>query len=234
MENNSRPSYTIPIIAVLIGVITICVTVVAFTFVFSPQSTELTPTVTQPTSGTSNLSSPYQPERIPLPTYTPAPTQTATVPPSSTPLPTPTPFVLPTIEFEGVPLPDLTVSGISDPVCVPDRTGTIVEFSIYVRNIGQAPTRYFGAFDTAVYLILGQRRYRLDEWATQFNGVAGSSIVGVDNLGPGEDIKFTVVIDLKGNKSFGIEVVANSGENPIREADSTNNTLLKYHSIHCY
>jgi hypothetical protein len=85
-----------------------------------------------------------------------------------------------------------------------------------------------------VYLILGQRRYGLDEWATQFNGVVGSSVAEVVNLNPNDDIKFTVVIDLKGNKDLGIEVIANAGANPIREADTTNNTLIEYFSIHCY
>ena len=83
-------------------------------------------------------------------------------------------------------------------------------------------------------MILGQQRYSLDEWATEFNGVVGSSVTEVFNLNPNGDIKFTVVIDLKGNKDFGIEVVANSGENPIREADTTNNALIKYYTSSCY
>ena len=39
---------------------------------------------------------------------------------------------------------------------------------------------------------------------------------------------------MRGNKIFGIEVIANSGTNPIREADMTNKTLIKYYSIYCY
>jgi hypothetical protein len=85
-----------------------------------------------------------------------------------------------------------------------------------------------------VYLLLGQRRYGLDTWATEFDGVVGSSVTEVFNLNPGDDIKFTVVIDLKGNKDFGIEAITNSGESPIREADTTNNTLIEYFSANCY
>lgn len=85
-----------------------------------------------------------------------------------------------------------------------------------------------------MYFILGQRRYSLEEWDTTFNGLVGSSVTEVFNLNPNGDIKFTVVIDLKGNKNFGIEVVANAGENPIREADTTNNSQIKYFSVYCY
>jgi len=64
--------------------------------------------------------------------------------------------------------------------------------------------------------------------------VVGSSVTEVFNLNPNDDIKFTVVIDIKGNKSFGVEVTANSGTNPIPEADTTNNTLIKSFSSNCY
>jgi hypothetical protein len=131
-------------------------------------------------------------------------------------------------------LPDLTVTGLSEPVCVPEYESTILEFTFFVRNIGRASTRNFGVFDVGVFFILGQRRYSLEEWETQFDGVIGTSNMVVSNLNPNDDIKFTVVIDLIGNKDFGIEVVANSGEIPIREADMTNNTLLKYFSGYCY
>lgn len=236
MTINSKSNYTVPVIAIIIGVIGIIASVVAFAFVFSRPTLEPTPTVTQPTSSTLSFSSPYQPESLPPPTYTPGPTQTSTIVPTNTPAPTRTLIVLPTLESNSqlLPLPDLTVTGISDPICVPDRIGTILEFTIFVRNIGDTSTRYFGAFNVDVFLILGQRRYSLDEWAEKFNGVIGSSIIEVSNLNPNEDIKFTVVIDLKGNKGFGVEVIANSGENPIREADATNNTLVKYFSASCY
>ena len=236
MTNNSRSNYTISVIAIIIGVIGIFVTVVAFAFVFSPPTPILTPTAIQPTLSPASLSNPYQPESLPLPTYTPGPTQTGTSVPTTTPFPTRTPFLLPSIAVDSqlLQLPDLTVSAISDPVCATEYEGTKHRFSIFVRNIGQASTRYFGSFDTDAYLILGQRRYSLDEWAEKFNGVVGTSIVQDTNLKPGDDIKFTVVIDLKGNKDLGIEVTANSGENPIREADATNNTLIKYFSGYCY
>jgi len=103
-----------------------------------------------------------------------------------------------------------------------------------VRNIGHASTRTFGSFDVDVFLILGQRHYSLEEWETQFDGVVGSSVTDVFNLNPNDDIKFTVVIDLKGNKNFGIEVIANSGVSQIRETDMTNNTLIKYVEGYCY
>lgn len=234
MANNPPPNRAIPVIAMIVGVIAIFVTVAGFAYLFSPSAAEPSPTVTPPNASPLGLPSPYQPESLPLPSPAPAPTRTATVPPASPSRITHTPFVSPTMEAENLPLPDLTVTGISDPVCVPDRPGTIIEFSIFVRNIGRTSTRSFGSFDTGLYLLLGQRRYGLDEWATQFNGVVGSSLTEVVNLGPDADIKFTVVIDLKGNKDFGIEVIANSGESPIREADMTNNTLIKYSSVSCY
>ena len=236
MANTPQSNYTISVIAIIIGVIGIFVTVVTFAFVFSPPTPIQTPTAIQPTSSPASSLAPYQPESIPLATYTPAPTLTVTSVPTTTPFPTRTPFVLPTIAVDSqlLQLPDLTVTAISDPVCATEYEGTKLRFSIFVRNIGQASTRYFGTFDTDVYLILGQRRYGLDTWATEFNGVVGSSMTEVFNLDPDEDIKFTVVIDLKGNKELGIEVTANSGENPIREADTTNNTLTKYFSAYCY
>lgn len=236
MTNNSQPNHTISVIAIIIGVIGILAAVVAFAFVLSPPVKEPTSTVIQPTSSPASSPVPFQPESIPVATYTPAPTRTATSLPTTTPFPTRTPFVLPTIAVDSqlLQLPDLTVTAISKPVCATEYDGTKLRFSIFVRNIGQASTRYFGSFETDVYLILGQRRYSLEEWAEKFNGVVGSSVAEVFNLNPNDDIKFTVVIDLKGNKDFGVEVTANSGENPIREADTTNNTLIKYFSGYCY
>ncbi|HKI52573.1 MAG TPA: hypothetical protein VJ987_00495 [Anaerolineales bacterium] len=230
MANSPRPKHPIEVIAAVVGFVIVCVVIVVFAFVVSPPALKPAPTLIQPTS--SPVSS-YQPEIIPLPTDMPEPTKTATVAPTNTPIPSPTPLVVPTL-VSNSQLPDLIVSGISDPVCRPDYPGTILEFAIFVRNIGPASTLNFGSFDTDVYLILGQRHYSLDEWAEEFNGVIGSSVVEVFNLNPNDDIKFTVVIDLKGNKNFGIEVLANSGENPIREADMTNNTLIKYFSVFCY
>jgi hypothetical protein len=233
MTDNSRVNRIFSLTAIIVGVIGILATVLAFAFELSPPTATSTPTGTQPTSSPSGG---YQPEVIPLVTHTPGRTQTETAAPTNTPLPTRTPFVLPTIVSTSqlLQLPDLIVTGLSEPVCVPDRIGTIYEFTFYVRNIGRAPTRSFGSFDVGVYLILGQVRYGLDEWAEEFDGVIGASKMEVSNINPNDDLKFTVVIDLKGNKDFGVEVIANSGENPIREADTTNNTLIKYFSMYCY
>ena len=232
MTNQSSSESSIPRIAVIIGIMAICLTLVAFAVVFSPPNSKPTPTAVQPTSSPPGD---YQPEIIPPPANTPAPTWTSTAAWTNTPLPTLTAIVSPTlISSYSQPLPDLIVTSISTPVCRTDYPGTVLEFAIFVRNIGRARTRPFGVFDTGVYLILGQRHYSLEEWDTAFNGVVGTSIVEIFNLNPNDDIKFTVVIDLKGNKNFGIEVVANLGENPIREADMTNNTLMKYFSANCY
>ena len=232
MTNNSHSFPSIQnVMAIFIILAVICLTVVAIKPGILPKISKSIPTAIQPTSSPSNG---YQPEILPLSTFTPVPTQTATAAPPNTALPTRTPFILPTLAFDSQPLPDLTVTGISDPVCATEYEGTKIRFSIFVRNIGRVRTRPFGSFDTDVYLILGQRRYSLDEWAEQFNGVIGSSLTKIDNLNPDQDIRFTVVIDLIGNKDFDVEVVANSGESPIREADTTNNTLIKYFSGYCY
>jgi len=229
---NTHPQSSVQgTIAIVIIMAVICLTAIAIKPGLLPTIVEPTPTVVLPTSSISNI---YQPEVLPLPTDTPAPTQTATSVPTNTSAPTRTPVIPPTLMLSYGQLPDLTVTSISDPVCATEYEGTKLRFSIYVRNIGRARTRYFGSFVTDVHLILGQSRYSLDEWATEFNGVIGTSIVEVANLNPEQDIQFTVVIDIKGNKDFGIEVVANSGENPIREADVTNNTLIKYYSVYCY
>lgn len=221
------------VIAVVIGVIGIIAIVVVFAIVLSSPAPKPAPSATSPISISS---SGYQPEIIPIATFTPGPTRAATITSTSTPLPTRTLVILPTIAFDSqlLPLPDLIVTGLSEAVCVPDRTGTILKLTFYVRNIGRAPTRSFGSFDVGVYLILGQVRYGLDEWAAEFNGVIGTSRLDVSNLNPNDDLKFTVVIDLKGNKDFGVEVIANASENPIREADITNNTLTEYFSANCY
>ena len=231
MTNNSQSFPSMQnVMAIFIVLAVICLTVVAIKPGILPKISKSIPTAIQPTSSPSNG---YQPEILPLSTFTSVPTQTATAAPPNTALPTRTPFILPTLAFDSQPLPDLTVTGISDPVCATEYEGTKIRFAIFIKNIGRARTRYFGSFDTSVFLILGQRRYSLAEWEEQFNGVIGSSIAEVVNLNPDQDIKFTVVIDLKGNKTFGVEVIANSGENPIHEADMTNNTLIKYYSVSC-
>lgn len=231
MANNRDPKSSFPITALIVGIVAIVATVIVFAFEISPPTIKPPPTEVLPTSNSS--SGLYLPEVVPPATDMAEPTQTATSVPANTLVPTQALLVIPTLVSKRE-LPDLIVSGLSDPVCATEYEGTTIRFTIFVRNIGRASTRDFGSFDTDVYFILGQRRYSLDEWGTVFDGVVGTSIVEVFNLNPNDDIKFTVVIDLKGNKNFGIEVVANLGANPIREADMTNNTLLKYYSVACY
>lgn len=233
MTDHSRADHIFSVTAIIIGVIAIIAVVFVFAFELSMPTVDPTPVATQPTSSPSGG---YQPEVIPLATHTPGRTQTETAAPTDTPPPTRTPFVPPTIVSTSqlLQLPDLTVTGLSEALCVPDRIGTILEFTFYVRNIGRASTRSFGPFEVEVFLLLGQVRYKLDEWDTQFNGVVGASKMEISNLNPGEDVKLKVVIDLKGNKDIGIEVIANSGGSPIREADTTNNTLIRYFSANCH
>jgi hypothetical protein len=151
----------------------------------------------------------------------PAPTQTLT--PTRTPIPR--------------PLPDLTVTGISDPVCVhdnrPDTQKAFVNLTINVRNIGPGSTKYYGPFSVQINLVLGQRHYSLDQWASDFNGLISVSNLQTWILNPNSDVEFKVGLDLKGNTTFGIEVIANTDSNPIPELDTTNNTLIQYFSIYC-
>lgn len=221
--------------AILIGVIGIVMIAAAFPAIVSPLDAVPTATVWQPTLTPTTMANSYQPEILPPP-YTPLPTRTSTPLPTHTHLPTRTPFILPTLAFDSslLLLPDLTVSAISEPLCVPERSGTIIEFYIFIRNIGHAGTRYFGSFRVDVFLLLGQQRYRLDEWASQFNGVVGVSNLEIASLGADEDVKLTAVLDLKGNKTFGVEAIVNAGDDPMREEDMTNNTLTKYFSAACY
>jgi len=194
-----------------------------------PTPTKAAPTLTP-------VISRYQPESIPASTDTPNPTLTATVPPTNTAAPTITPT--PTYFFNDKPLPDLTVTGISDPVCSTIREAdTIthyVKIKLVIRNIGRASTHYFGTFDNEVYVLLGESSYRLDEWADQFNGLISDPHLKVLNVDPNWDITFTLAINLKGNTNFGIKAVANAGKNTIAEADTTNNRLIKYFSVYCY
>ncbi|HSM72517.1 MAG TPA: hypothetical protein VK851_13320 [Anaerolineales bacterium] len=231
MANHSNSKQSIPTIAAIVGIMGAFVTILAFGFVFSPSIQSPTPTAIQPTSSPPPPIGSYQPEVIPPATYTPGPTRTPTSTPTNTPVPTQT--LIPTL-VSSRQLPDLTVTAITRPFCRPDYEGTILEFTFFVRNIGSASTRTFGHFDVGVFVVLGQRHYSLEEWDTQFNGVLGATNLEIFNLNPDDDIKFTVVIDLKGNKEFGVEVIVNAGENPIPEADGTNNRLIKYYSMSCY
>ncbi|HSG43649.1 MAG TPA: hypothetical protein VLA72_10890 [Anaerolineales bacterium] len=231
MANNHDSKSSFPITAVIVGFVAIVAIVVVFAIEVSPTTLKPTQTDVLPTSSSSNGL--YLPEVIPPVIELVETTQTATSAPTNTPVPTQTLLVIPTL-VSNRDLPDLTVTEITEPICVPGYENTIIEFTIFVRNIGRARTGDFGSFDTDVFFILGQRRYSLEEWDTVFKGVVGTSVAEVFNLNPNDDIKFTIVIDLKGNKNFGIEAVANSGENPIREANMTNNTLIKYFSAACY
>jgi hypothetical protein len=234
MINNMNSKRPIQAVVALVGILALVLVVfIAFGPEMRPMILRSTLTAIPPTSSPS---SGYQPEVIPPPTYTQSPTMTATNVPTNAPVPTRTLIGIPTLVSDSrlLPLPDLTVTGISDPACAPEFGRTTLRFTIIVRNIGRAGTLYFGAFDVGVFIILGQQRYGLDEWKTKFDGVVGTSNLKVFNLKPDQDVKFTVVLDLKRNAKFGIEAMANSGGNPIREADMTNNTLIKYYSVYCY
>lgn len=178
---------------------------------------------------------------LPPPSFTETPiipTDTPTLTVTSTTAPTNTPAFTFTPTYTSIPqlLPDLTVTGISNPSCIKDRgspQNLYVELSMIVRNIGPGSTRSLGPFSVRVNLILGQHRYSLDEWASDFNGVIGSSNMNISSLGPNGDVKLNLSIDLKGNTNFGIEVIANSGPNTIPESDTTNNTLIQSFSVIC-
>lgn len=227
MTNNPKPKLPIQVIfAILLLVATITVGFVVLLVIFKPSIT----TIQLP-----NLISPTQTlSKTPVVlTDTPSPTRTSTNIPTDTSTPTVAPSLTPTYTPIAKPLPDLTVTGISDPVCLRDGRSGSVELTIVVRNMGRGATRSFGRFDVRINLILGQRHYGLDEWASRFNGVIGSSNPEIVNLNPNADVELKIALDLKGNSIFGIEALANSGSNPILESDTTNNTLIKYFSIYC-
>jgi len=232
MADNTKSRFSIETAIVIIGVVAIFIVIAIFRVAVTPPPpiSKQTPTAIQPTASPSVG---YQSEIIPPPAETLSPTQTPRIVVTNIPVSTQTLIVIPTL-ISNSQLPDLTVTAISNPICAQEYEGTKLRFTIFVRNIGPVSTRDFGAFDTDVFLILGQRKYSLEEWDAEFDGVIGSSVTEIFNLNPNGDIKFTVVIDLIGNKAFGIEVAANSGEKPIREADMTNNTLIKYFSAACY
>jgi len=167
-------------------------------------------------------------------TNTPRPTSTSTIILTDTPAPafTQTFTPMPT-SFSG-PLPDLVVTGISDPMCIPKQIGTIFIFTIIVHNAGKASTYYFGPFNVDIFLILGETHYRLDEWASRFNGVIASSNLQIVNLAPNRDVALKLELDLKGNTEFAIEAIANSGANPIPESNTLNNKLGRHFSKYCY
>lgn len=233
-NNQSIPGWAA--VSIVMGIAAIVLIAIALPALVSPPNPQPAPTVWQMTSMPTEIFRLYQPEILPPPTNTPPPTRTATAVPTNTPFPTRTPFILPTLAFDSplLLLPDLTVSGIGSPICVPDREGTVLEIGIFIRNIGQAGTRNLGSFDVDIFLLMGQQRYGLDEWAEKFNGVVGVSPLEIFTLDAGQDVKLVAVIDLKGNKSFGIQVIVNAGDDPMREADMSNNTLTEYFSAACY
>lgn len=234
MANTPKPKLPIQVVfAILLVVTTTLAIVIVFVPKFLPATIKPIPVTLQaPTITPSIFPKQAFTETAIVPTDTPNPSATSTFLPTDTPAATFTPNYTSTTHL----FPDLTVTGISDPACIKDRgspQNLYVELSFIVRNIGLGSTRPFGPFSVSVNLILGQRRYSLDEWASGFNGVLGSSNMNIENLGPNRDVKLNLSIDLKGNTSFGVEVIANSGTNTIPETNTTNNTLIRGFSVTC-
>lgn len=233
MTSESRKTNIISSAAAVVGVIAICVIIGMFAILFSPPSKPV-PTPLPPTAIPSRQ---YQPEVIPLSSFTPNPVLTSTATPTDKPAPAPTLIttLLPPI---GKPLPDLVIASISDPVCassnVDDVPRDYIQFTVIVRNIGKASTHYFGSFDVGIYIVLGQTSYNLSEWANTYDGVIAYPNLTISNLDPHWDRTFKLAIDRNGITKFGIKAVANDGEKPVPESDRTNNTLIKYFSVYCY
>lgn len=235
MANNPKHKLPIQVIfAIILAVATIGAVVIAVMPTVLPMIIRPTPTAIPVLTATLSI----LPERAftetsVIPTDTPNLAGTSTMTATNTPAFTFTPTYTSTIQL----LPDLTVTGISEPTCIKDQRVTpeklYVKLSMIVRNVGPGSTRSFGPFSVRVNLILGQRRYSLDEWASEFNGVIGSSNMDSINLSPNGDVKLNLDIDLKGNTKFGVEVIANSGQNTVPESDRTNNTLIQGFSIIC-
>ena len=220
--------------AILLAVAAISTAVIVFASRVMPMIFVSTPTAIQtPTATLTIVPSPSFTETASVPTDNPTLTATSTITATNTPAFTFTPMNTGTTP----PLPDLTVTGISASACTRDQRvipeKLYVSLSMIVRNIGPGSTHPFGPFSVRVNLILGQRRYSLEEWASDFDGVIGSSNMDILTLGPNGDVKLNVSIDLKGNTKFGVEVIANSGPNTIPETDTTNNTLIQGFSVTC-
>ena len=235
MATNPKPKFPLEIIFLIIVLMgAIGFTLMAVGPELFAQILRPTPTVIQSTSIPATS---YKSEIIPASTDSPDPTQTSTTPPMDTPAPTLTPTLLPTASINR-PLPDLTVTGISEPICTPvhigETEGNFLKFTVVVRNVGHGSTRHFGLFDVGVFVVLGQQHYSLDEWATKFDGVISVPQLKIYNINPNKDISLTLILDLKGNTKFGIEAVANSGANPVPELNTANNTLIKYFSVYCH
>jgi len=235
MENNSKLNFPFEILLLIIVILgAIGVTLRAIGPELFAQFVKPTPTVMDSTLiPTTN----YKAEIVPASTASPEATQTSTSLPTDTPIPTHTSTPALTTPITR-PLPDLTVTGISDPVCMQGTFDDVVrnyaKVTVVVWNIGHGSTWHFGTVDVNISLILGQTHYSLVEWATQFDGMISVPNLTIANLNPDRSISFNLYIDLKGNRNFGVEATANSGVNPIPELDKSNNTLIKYFTIYCY
>jgi len=233
VANNSKPKLPIQVIfAILLAVAVISTVVVVFASRVMPMIFVPTPTAVQTSTLTIVLPPSFTQTSI-VPTDNPTLTGTSTITATNTPAFTFTPTYTNTAQL----LPDLIVTSISASACTRDQRVVpeklYVSLSVIVRNVGPGSTRPFGPFSVRVNLILGQRHYSLEEWASDFNGVIGSSNMDILNLNPSGDVKLNLSIDLKGNTEFGVEVIANSGVNTIPELDTTNNTLIQGFSVIC-
>lgn len=172
------------------------------------------------------LSSPVILELVKELRATATPTSTATLFLEETPTLTVTPR-----------LPDLVVLAISAPTCVSDhRSGSTQKYvrqTVTIRNIGAGSTTSFGTFSNRVTFIFGGQRYSLEDWATRYNGIIGTPDLNITALDPNEDANLTLNVDLQGNKSYGIEVVANSGAKTIAEGNLANNSLTQNFTSNC-
>ena len=235
MANNPKPKLPIQVIfAILLAVAAISTVVIVFASRVMPMILVPTPTTIQtPTATLTILPPPSFTETAIVPTNNPTLTGTSTMTATNTPAFTFTPTYTSTAQL----LPDLTVTSISASACTRDQRVVpeklYVSLSMIVRNVGPGSTHPFGPFSVRVNLILGQHRYSLDEWASDFNGVIGSSSMDILTLGPNGDVKLNLSIDLKGNTKFGVEVIANSGPNTVPELNRTNNTLIQGFSVTC-
>lgn len=159
----------------------------------------------------------------PTPTVTFTPFLTETSMPTGTPTLTPTPL-----------LPDLEVLAISGPTCVSDhRSGSTKKYvrqTVTIRNIGAGSA---GTFSNRVTFIFGGQRYSLEDWASRYNGIIGTPDLNIAELGPNDDATLTLNVDLQGNKSYGIEVIANLGSKTIAEATFANNDLTQNFTSNC-
>lgn len=236
VANNPKPKLPIQVIfAMILTVATIFAIVIAIVpaalpVIVKPTLTTI-PVITTATQPI--LTEQFFTQRLVTPTNAPILIVTSTTTPTDTPAATFTPTFTSTPQ----PLPDLIVTGISDPICTKDQRVTpeklYVKFSFIVRNVGLGSTGSFGPFSVRVNLILGQHHYSLEEWASGFQGVIGSSNMDITNLDPSGDVELNVSIDLKGNTSFGVEVIANSGLYTIPESNTANNSFVQGFSVIC-